>query len=128
MRRLRISRTGRAGRTGAVRRIMSGVRTGASRLRPLSDRRRVGRAPGRGIGCNLGEIQDISAAGLRLHSSRRYQGSRYVEIWTATQRVRVLAEIVWSNRLGFRKYELGLKFRDLDEQTAGQLTSFASLF
>ena len=113
-------------RTNPIRAMARGVRAGATRLKPLSERRKWGRVKGSRLGCNLGQVMDLSGGGLRLRSTRRLAGKKYVELWSHSRRVRVLAEVVWAKRLGFRRYELGLQFRDVDDETAKELTGFAS--
>ncbi len=112
--------------TSSVRLMVRGVRAGASRLRPLSERRKWGRVKGTRLNCNLGMVMDLSGGGMRVRSTRRLHGKQQVDLSSHARRVRVDAEVVWARRLGFRRYELGLQFRDIDDVTAKELTGFAS--
>jgi PilZ domain len=109
-----------------VRRLSARIRAGASRMRPLGERRRSGRLKGRSLRCNRGEVMDLSAGGLRIRSSRRYSSKLPVQLWTPTRRVTVPAQVRWVKRLGFRKYEIGLQFYDLTPEQANHLTAFAT--
>ena len=106
--------------------MVRGVRAGASRLRPLSERRKWGRVKGTRLNCNLGMVLDLSGGGMRVRATRRLQGKQQVDLSSHARRVRVQADVVWARRLGFRRYELGLQFRDIDDVTAKELTGFAS--
>ena len=115
------------GRAGPVRHLIQNkIRAGAKRLRPLAERRRFGRLKGGKLQCNRGQVLDISAGGLRLRSVRRYTSRLTVDLWSAARRVTIPAEVVWTKRLGFRKYEIGLEFRDVTQEMAEHLTSFAA--
>ncbi len=109
-----------------VRMMARGIRAGASRLKPLSERRTFGRVKATRLRCNLGVVLDLSGGGLRIRSNRRLQGKKYVELSSHARHVKVLAEVRWIKRLGFRKYEIGMQFRDVTEETAKELTGFAS--
>ena len=71
-------------------------------------------------------VLDLSGGGMRVRSTRRLHGKQQVDLSSHARRVRVDAEVVWARRLGFRRYELGLQFRDIDDVTAKELTGFAS--
>jgi hypothetical protein len=117
---------GQQGRKSRVSRLAQRVRDKASRFRPLGERRRFGRLKGGNLQCNRGRVLDLSAGGMRLRSGRRYSTRLTVDLWTATRRVTILAELVWTKRLGFRRYEIGLEFRDVTEEIAETLTAFAA--
>ena len=109
-----------------VRMMARGIRASTSRLKPLSERRRFGRVKGHRLRCNLGVVLDLSGGGLRLRSSRRLHGRKYVELSSHSRHVRVLAEVRWATRLGFRKYEIGMEFQDVTDEIAKELTGFAA--
>ncbi len=113
-------------RNNPVRHLARKVREGASRLRPLGERRRFVRLKGGNLQCNRGRVKDISAGGMRLQSSRRYSSKTTVDLWTATRRVTIPAHVVWTKRIGFRKYEIGLEFQDVTKEIAEHLTAFAA--
>ena len=102
------------------------VRAGAAKLRPLSDRRRFGRFGAERLGCDLGRVMDLSGGGMRVRCSRRLSGGVDVKLWTVKRQATVQAKIVWARRIGFRKYELGLEFRDLTPETRQDLSTFAA--
>ena len=108
------------------RRMTSTVRAGAARLRPLTDRRHFGRFRAERLKCNLGRVMDLSGGGLRVRCSRRLSGLAHVKLWTARRQTTVQAKIVWTRRIGFRKYELGLEFRDLTPEIRQDLSTFAA--
>ena len=110
----------------AIRRMTNTVRAGAARLRPLTDRRRFGRFNAGRLGCNLGRVMDLSGGGMRVRCPRRCSGIVEVQLWTVTRQTTVQAKVVWTRRIGFRKYELGLEFRDLTPETTQDLSTFAA--
>ena len=114
-----------AGRN-AIRRMTNTVRAGAAKLRPLTDRRRFGRFNAGRLGCDLGRVMDLSGGGMRVRCPRRASGLVEVQLWTAKRRVTVQAKIVWARRIGFRRYELGLEFRDVTPETRQDLSTFAA--
>ncbi len=103
-------------------------------LRPLFDRRKAGRKGLRflsgmfvkeaeqAVKCDVGSVVNFSSAGLRVRSIRRLKGKLKIELWSARDRVTVWAQVVWSKRVGVCKYEAGLRFRDVTEETARRLT------
>ena len=119
-------RRGTLSRSGAARRMVRSVRAGASKLRPLIERRRAGRIKGASLNCNRGTVIDLSSTGMRMRSARRFKGELSVDLWTPNRRLTVRAEVVWSTRAGFRKYDHGLEFRNLNEEIAQQLNHFAA--
>ena len=115
----------RAGRN-AFRSMSNTVRAGAARLRPLAERRNFGRFRADRLGCNLGRPMDLSGGGMRIRTTRRMSGLVDVKLWTANQQATVKAKIVWTRRIGFRRYELGLEFRDLTPGIRQDLSTFAA--
>ena len=47
-----------------IRKMSQAARTGAARLRPLSNRRRFGRFKGSRLGCSVGRVIDLSGGGV----------------------------------------------------------------
>ncbi len=115
-------RTGRR----VVRKMSQGIRAGAARLRPLTDRRRFGRFKGSRLGCSIGNVVDLSGGGLRVRRSTRLSSQMDVKLWTAKRQITVPAKVAWVRRIGFRKYEIGLEFRDLTPETRKDLSTFAA--
>lgn len=110
----------------AIRKMTNTVRAGAARLRPLTDRRRFGRFNAGRLGCSLGRVMDLSGGGMRIRCTRRCSGIVKVQLWTVKRQTTVQAKIVWTRRIGFRRYELGLEFRDLTPETTQDLSTFAA--
>jgi hypothetical protein len=106
--------------------MSQGVRAGAARLRPLTDRRQYGRLKGTRLGCNIGTVIDLSGGGLRIRRSTRLSSQMDVKLWTAKRQITVPAKVAWVRRIGFRKYEVGLEFRDLSPDTQKDLSTFAA--
>jgi hypothetical protein len=106
--------------------MSQGVRSGAARLRPLTDRRKYGRLKVSRLGCNIGTVIDLSGGGLRIRCSTRLSSQMDVKLWTAKRQITVPAKVAWVRRIGFRKYEIGLEFRDLSPDTQLDLSTFAA--
>lgn len=121
------------GRLPAVRTAGGRSRSRTHWLRPLFDRRKAGRKGLRflsgmfareaeqAVKCDVGSVVNFSCAGLRVRSIRRLQGKLKIELWSAKDRVTVWGQVVWSKRVGVCKYEAGLRFRDVTEETARRL-------
>lgn len=93
--------------------------------RPASsaDNRRLhNRLPLESVQCNLGQVLDLSLGGARIRCVREYSGHIDLEIIDDDCTVRVSAEVMWCNRLGWRKHEVGLRFLDVAPSVAEQLT------
>ena len=109
-----------------IRRMSQGVRAGAARLRPLAERRKFSRFKGTRLGCNIGRVMDLSDGGLRIRCSTRLSSQMDVKLWTAKRQITVPAKVAWVRRIGFRKYEIGLEFRNLTPETRTDLSTFAA--
>ncbi len=101
----------RAGRR-VVLCVARGVRSGVGLIRQI-ERRRIGRFKAQRLGCNKGVVLDLSGGGVRLRCSRRLSGRIEIKLWTPREGVAVHGNVVWTRRLGFRKYEIGVEFCDL---------------
>lgn len=94
------------------------------------ERRRHGRLRTEGLVCSLGTITDLSASGMCVFR----QGRRSVSIGdhvTATLKygqfvLPVDARVVRLEKLGFRRYILGLEFEETNPEIRKQLTRLAS--
>ena len=84
-------------------------------------RRSGGRLRQDSVFCNLGEILDISATGLRMQSTRKRRGKVMVHLAGPIEQMVLEAEVIWSRRLGFRRYEVGLRFCEMNEATMKKL-------
>ena len=102
------------------------LKAGASMIRrPLSERRKFGRIKGGQLRCNRGTVIDISSGGMKLRSRTRIQGKMKIKLWTHLRDATVPAQVVWTERLGFRKYDIGLQFYDVTDEIADTLSAFA---
>ncbi len=69
----------------------------------------------------IGPVLDLSQGGMRVLSTRRREGTLNVRIFSYDVTVAVRAKVAWSQRLGFRRHELGISFLEVDEQLASVL-------
>ncbi len=113
----------RAGRK-VVRSVARGVRSGIGHMRMI-ERRRFGRFKAQRLGCDKGVVLDLSGGGMRLRCSRRLNGRIEIKLWTAREGLTVYGHVVWTRRLGFRKYEIGVEFCDLTPATQTALSNCA---
>ena len=91
--------------------------------RQLGDERRAhGRLPQELLQSNLGPVLDLSMGGMRVLSRKTAKGTVDVELLDLESPVTVRAEIMWTRRLAFRKYEIGLSFPYVPPDIAKQLT------
>ena len=90
---------------------------------PSDDRRAHARLQQEALTCNLGEVIDLSLGGMQIRCTRPVKDKHVeVQLTYEGETMTVQAEIVRSTKVGFRKYELGLRFLDVDPETAKQLT------
>jgi signal transduction histidine kinase len=90
--------------------------------KPSDDRRAHGRLPQELLQSSLGPVLDLSMGGMRVQCPKAPKGRIEVELEDAEGPVRLQAEVMWSRRLGFRKYEVGLYFSHVAPDVAKQLT------
>jgi hypothetical protein len=60
--------------------------------------------------------------GMRVQCSRAPKGRVEVELMDIEGSVKIRAEVMWTRRLRFRKYEVGLYFPHVAPDVAKQLT------
>lgn len=87
----------------------------------VPNRRRFPRCRLPELNCDLGQVVDISADGVRLSSNRQPQGRIELRFWNEQHSVSVAADVVWSHRSGFRRHELGLRFVGLSAECLNSL-------
>jgi hypothetical protein len=93
-----------------------------------ANRREAGRVLVNGdVRCNLGQVIDLSATGMRLQSPRRLANVLMAEIRTRSVALQIPAEVVWCKRVGFRRHLAGLRFLDLDDRIGTALMQIASM-
>lgn len=92
-------------------------------------RRRVARHRTEVITCALGEVTDLSRAGMRLVSKGKppLQAGREAQIRLVFPRGSILVTVQarWIKRKGLRKYEMGFQFLNLTEAAEKALDSLA---
>ena len=87
------------------------------------DRRAHARLPQEALKCNLGEVLNLSLGGMQVRCTRAPKDNVVeVELSLEGETMKMQAEVVRSTKVGFRKHELGLRFLDVDRETAKQLT------
>lgn len=76
------------------------------------DRRAAARLPQDAlVRCNVGTVCDLSRTGVRVRCKRLPSSSLlHLALSDGRRQVTLKAEVVWVNKLGFRKYELGMHF------------------
>lgn len=91
-------------------------------------RRRHGRVRCLDIDCNLGEILDVSASGMRVRTNQRPPtiGTSLTTTLTGLDGpVEFSGVVVWTKRSGFFKFEVGIEFRELSAQMRTALARLA---
>jgi len=80
-----------------------------------SNRRFAGRLPLENVNCSLGKILDISAGGMRVRCKQPPERLVSVVIRVEDTNIELDAKIVWMRKVGFRKFDAGLKFLDVSD-------------
>lgn len=90
-------------------------------------RRRFGRVRQQGLYCNLGEIVDICADGVRIRTSHKVaRGTLHsIRLKGFPLPGPLCGMVVWSKRLGFFKHEIGMHFDQTTPEVINQLTTIA---
>ncbi len=84
----------------------------------LSDRRSPGRVQQEELMCDLGPVLDLSSGGMRILSRRQLRDNIKAKVWAYNFNMILDARVAWTNRLGFRRHEIGLEFINVDESTS----------
>jgi signal transduction histidine kinase len=74
------------------------------------------------VKCNLGQVIDLSLGGARIRCVKEPAGQLELEISDDETTVKLMAEVTWCSRTGWRKHEAGLRFLNLTPEVAEQLT------
>jgi hypothetical protein len=93
------------------------------------DFRRAGRIRCREVTSNLGEVMNISASGMRL----RARGGRPpaentklpLRVASPFGSFEVPAKVIWVERAGFRKWDIGVRYEALTKQASDVLQHIA---
>ena len=62
------------------------------------------------MGCDIGNVLDMSIGGLRVTATRRLAGRHRIQLSHEQERVTVWVQVRWSHRVGLLRYEAGLQF------------------
>jgi hypothetical protein len=80
------------------------------------------------VHCDLGLVRDISRTGMRLRCKHLPTHSKVkVHLSGPGIDLTVPAEVMWVQKLGFRKYELGLHFVDISDAIRQSISGLAML-
>lgn len=99
-----------------------------------TEARRHGRLRPDLIECAFGKVLDISASGMRVqckhdpHKSPTFELGKVMPLTIdpmGLEKIEVSIEIIWTKHTGFRRWLIGMKFVDIDDQTRMKLTQMA---
>ncbi len=94
-------------------------------------RREGRRIPGRlsqeSLQSDLGPVLDMSSGGMRVLCRRPYQGEFRIEVQGYDVVLSLQARVAWVQKLGFRRFEIGFAFLDIDEDVALMLTRISTI-
>ena len=94
----------------------------------FSDQRGVNRLRPKDMKCNLGQVVDLSADGIRLLSRRQLRGPQSVVLTGINrQPMRLQARIIWHRRLGAGEHVMGVRFERLTLEQREQLCRLIQL-
>lgn len=93
----------------------------------LSERRSPGRVPQEALICDLGPVLDLSSGGMRILSKRPLKDLVKAKVWAFDFCMTLDTRVAWSNRLGFRRHEIGLEFINVDEPVSKILGRISAL-
>jgi hypothetical protein len=94
-----------------------------------SDNRRAGRIKADGIDTSFGEMVDLSATGMKIRCGRTIPAAGNMiecSIEGPDGEFRLMANVVWSRRLGVFVGEAGLEFTDVNMEQRKQLNRLAA--
>lgn len=90
-------------------------------------RRVPGRLPQESLQCDLGPVLDMSSGGMRVLSRRPYEGTFQIHVKGYDVVLTLQARVAWVQKLGFRRFEIGFAFLDIDEDVALMLTRISTI-
>ena len=97
--------------------------------RPIPDaatRRRRGRIEQEGLVSNFGPVLDVSAGGVRILARKVPKGQVTVELIGLGGCFTLRGRVVWSQRIGLLKHDIGIEFDDVTPEMARHLTRLAT--
>ena len=90
-----------------------------SRFIGRRDGRRIpGRLPQEMVVSNLGPVLDLSTGGMRVLATSPLDGEFDVDLRGANVSLTLETKVAWVRRLGFRRFEVGLSFVNVDDELA----------
>lgn len=93
----------------------------------LDGRRAHNRLAQESIRSNLGLVLDLSKGGMRVQSRKLPEDEVLdVELSDDEDTLLLRAEVAWSRKTGFRRFEIGLRFIDFGGELEARLTSLAT--
>ncbi len=91
--------------------------------------RRGDRYQATNVRCMLGDVVDVSSTGLRVRGKGAPPAAAaqviHLNVCTEGQKVNCAARIVWSRRVGFRSFEVGLEFVNTSRGARAAIVQFA---
>ncbi len=90
-------------------------------------RRVPGRLPQESFQCGLGPVLDLSRGGMRVLCRRSYQGELRIHLEGYDVVLSIQTRVAWVRKLGFRRFEIGFAFLDIDEDVAQMLTRISTI-
>jgi hypothetical protein len=100
---------------------------------PVSERpeekRRHGRLRAEMLSCPLGQVQDISASGVRVFLKGRLRvevgQELQIDLKAVDRAVPVDVKVMWIQQRGWRRFELGLQFQNVSPPIAIAISELA---
>lgn len=92
-----------------------------------SNMRKHGRVRASSVWCSHGTVLDLSAGGVRLRRTRAMSGDQVLRLQAEDEGLTVRARVVWAQKLGFRKHEIGLEFYDLPDRAKTMIRRLATM-
>ena len=93
---------------------------------PEDERRTTGRRKQYSLYCNYGPVLDISAGGARVLATKALKGNINIEFYSNVGQLAIPAEVIWTERVGFRKHEVGFIFTEVSDETITYLSQMSS--
>jgi hypothetical protein len=90
------------------------------------DRRTYGRRRQELLDSNFGPVLDLSLGGARISTRAELEGEVDLVIKADSGELTLPATVRWVRRVGFRKYEAGLMFLQLDDLAAQRLAEIST--
>jgi anti-sigma B factor antagonist len=87
----------------------------------LPNRRKFGRYITRSLQCDLGDVRDISAGGLKLWTTKKLKGTVRLKLWDEQTNMVVRARVMRCRQRRTGEYDTGLQFKDLGAEQAKKL-------